>query len=75
VKLDSVDECVPIDRTGVGGAPAHRLAVGLARSPDILFRNCHERDELNRVGLDLAPRVTGKVVADADSLNRPGRRR
>jgi hypothetical protein len=53
VELDSINERVLIDRPGVRGAPAQRLAVRLAGSSDILPRDRRERDELNCVDLDL----------------------
>jgi hypothetical protein len=53
VKLDSIDERVLVDRTGVCGAPAERLAVGLAGSSDVRAGDRCERDKLDRVDLDL----------------------
>ena len=54
VELNPVDQRVLADRPGVRGAPAQRLAVGLAGAPDVLLGDRRERDELDRVDLDLA---------------------
>jgi hypothetical protein len=54
VEFNSMDECVLIDRPGVRGALAQRLAVGLAGSSDVRSGDCRERDELDGVDLDLA---------------------
>jgi hypothetical protein len=53
VELNSIDGCVVVDRTGVRGAPAQRLAVGFARSSDVLAGDRREVDKLDRVDLDL----------------------
>ena len=52
VKLDPVDERVLVDRPGVCGALAQRLAVGLTGSPDVTSGDRRERDELDRVDLN-----------------------
>jgi hypothetical protein len=54
VKFNSIDERVLVDRPGVRGAPAQRLAIGLAGSPEVLCRDCRERDKLDCVDFDLA---------------------
>ncbi len=54
MEFNSIDERVLIDRPRVRGAPAQRLAVGLAGAPDVRFGESRERDELDRVDLDLA---------------------
>jgi hypothetical protein len=54
VELNSIDEHVLVDRPGVCGPLAQRLAVGLAGSPDVLFGDRRERDEFDGVDLDLA---------------------
>jgi hypothetical protein len=61
VELDSIDERVLIDRPGVRGAPAQGLAVGLARSSDVLPGERSERDELD--GVDLDPTRADPVAA------------
>ena len=53
MKLNPVDERVLLDRPGVRGAPAQRLAVGLAGSPDVPPGDRRERYKLNRLDLDL----------------------
>jgi hypothetical protein len=53
VKLNSVDERVLVDRAGVRGALAQRLAVGLAGSSDVLRGDRRERNDLDVVNLDL----------------------
>ncbi len=53
VELDSVNERVLVDRPGVRGALAQRLAVGLAGSSDVLRGDSRERDKLNGVDLNL----------------------
>jgi hypothetical protein len=53
VELDPVDERVVVDRSGVRGALAQRLAVGLAGSPDVFPGDRRERDTFNRIDLDL----------------------
>jgi hypothetical protein len=53
MKLNAVDERVLLDRSGVRGAPAQRLPVGLTGSSDVLPRDRRERNELNGVDLDL----------------------
>ena len=53
MKLNAVDERVLLDRPGVRGALAQRLAVGLAGSSDVLPGDRRERDKLNGVNLDL----------------------
>jgi hypothetical protein len=53
VKLNSIDERVLADRAGVRGAPAQRLAVGLAGSSDVLRGDRRERNDLDLVNLDL----------------------
>jgi len=53
VKLNAIHEGVLVYRPGVRGAPAQRLAVGLAGSPDVLPGDCRERDKLDGVHLDL----------------------
>jgi hypothetical protein len=52
VELDPVDERVLVDRPGVRGALAQRLAVGLARSSDVLPGDRREREKFDRVDLD-----------------------
>jgi len=53
VELNSIDERVLVDRPGVRGAPAQRLAVGLTGSSDVVPGDCSERDKLDGVDLDL----------------------
>ena len=53
MELNAVDERVLVDRPRVRGAPAQRLAVGLAGSPDILRGDRRERDKLDGIDLDL----------------------
>ena len=53
MKLNAIHEGVLVYRPGVRGAPAQRLAVGLAGSPDVLPGDCRERDKLDGVHLDL----------------------
>ncbi|MGO9971324.1 MAG: hypothetical protein ACLP01_00540 [Solirubrobacteraceae bacterium] len=53
MELDSVNERVLVDRPGVRGALAQRLAVGLAGSSDVLRGDSRERDKLNGVDLNL----------------------
>jgi hypothetical protein len=53
MKLNAVDERVLLDRPGVRGALAQRLAVGLAGSSDVLPRDRRGRQKLNGVDLDL----------------------
>jgi hypothetical protein len=53
MELDPVDERVLVNRTGVRGTPAQRLAVDLAGSSDVLPRDRRERDKLDRVDLNL----------------------
>ena len=53
MKLNAIDERVLLDRSGVRGAPAQRLPVGLTGSSDVLPRDRREGNTLNRVDLDL----------------------
>jgi hypothetical protein len=53
VKLNPVDERVAVDRPGVRCAAAQGLAVRLARSSDVPIRDRRERDQLDRIDLDL----------------------
>jgi hypothetical protein len=53
VELNSIHERVLVDRPGVRGALAQRLAVGLAGSSDVLPRDRRERDKLDGIDLDL----------------------
>ncbi len=53
MELNSIGERVLVDRLGVGGALAHRLAVGLAGSSDVRPGDRGERDKLDGVDLDL----------------------
>jgi hypothetical protein len=53
VELNSIDERVLVDRAGVRGALAQRLAVWLAGLSDVLRGDRRERDELDVVDLDL----------------------
>jgi hypothetical protein len=54
VELNPIDKRLLVDRPGVRGALAQRLAVGLAGSSDILPGDRRERDKLDGVDLDLA---------------------
>jgi len=53
VELDSIDERVLADRSGVRGALAQRLAVGLAGSSHVVSADRRERDQVDGVNLDL----------------------
>jgi hypothetical protein len=53
MELNSIHERVIVDRPGVRGAPAQRLAVGLAGSSQVRSGDRRERDQLDRVDLDL----------------------
>jgi S-adenosylmethionine:diacylglycerol 3-amino-3-carboxypropyl transferase len=53
VEVNPIDESVLVDRPGVSGAPAQRVAVGLAGSSDVLPDDRRERDELDGVDLNL----------------------
>ena len=53
MELNSIDERVLVDRPGVRGALAQRLAVGLAGSSDVLPGDRRERDKLDGVDFDL----------------------
>lgn len=53
MKLDAVDERVLLDRSGVRGPPAQRLAVGLAGSADVFPTDRRKRDQRDGVDLDL----------------------
>ncbi len=53
MELDAIDERVLVDRPRVRRAPAKRLAVGLAGSPDVGGGDRRERDELDGIDLDL----------------------
>lgn len=53
MERDSVDERVLADRARLPGTLAQRLAVALAGGPDILPAHRGERNELDRVNLDL----------------------
>jgi pimeloyl-ACP methyl ester carboxylesterase len=76
VKLNTKDESVLVDRTGVRGAPAQRLAVGLAGSSDVLSRNCGERDKLDGVDFDLTePDPVTAALLDPWPLPQPDRER
>ena len=59
MELDSVDERVLIDRPGVRGALAQRLAVGLAGPSDVLPGDRGEREKFDRVDLDLTEADAG----------------
>ena len=62
VELDPENERVITDRTRVGGSQAEGLKVGLAGSSQVSVVDGGERDQLNRVDLDLA---FGHAVAAA----------
>jgi hypothetical protein len=70
MELDSVDERVFIDRTGVCGAAAERLAVWLAGPSNVLGADLRERDKLDRIDLDLAE-AHGIAPADFDLRTLP----
>jgi len=53
VKLNAINERVLLNRPGVRGAPAERLAVGLAGSSDVLPGDRCEWDKFDGVDLDL----------------------
>lgn len=67
MELNPVDERVLVDRPGVRGPLAQRLAVGLTGASHILFGNGRERDKLDGVDLDLA-----KTDPVAAALPNPG---
>jgi hypothetical protein len=76
VELDSINERVFVDRPGVRGALAQRLAVGLAGSSDVRPGDCRERDKLDCIDLDLteADRVAA-ALPDPWPLPQPDRER
>ena len=53
MELNPIDERVLVDRPGVRGTPAQRLAVGLAGSSNVLRGDRRERDKLDGIDLDL----------------------
>jgi hypothetical protein len=53
VKLNSINQRVLVNRPGVRGALAHRLAVRLAGPSDVPLSDRRERDKLDGVDLDL----------------------
>ena len=53
MELNSIDERVLVDRSGVRGALTQRLAVELTGSSDVVPGDCSERDKLDGVDLDL----------------------
>jgi hypothetical protein len=53
VEFNSIDERVLVDRPSVRCAAAQRLAVGFARSSDVLAGDRREGHELEGVDLDL----------------------
>jgi hypothetical protein len=76
MKLNAVDKRVLLDRPGVRGALAQRLAVGLASLSDVLPGDRRERDKLNGVNLDLTkadPVATARL--DPWLLPQPDRER
>lgn len=54
VKLNSIDGRVLVDRPGVRGTLAQRLAVRLAGPSDVLPGDRHEWDKLDGIDLDLS---------------------
>ena len=76
MELDSIDERVLVDRSGVRGAPAKRLSVGLAGSSDILPGDRCERDKLDRVDLNRAEaNPVAAALLDLRPLPQPDRER
>jgi len=65
MKLNSIDERVFVNWTGVGGTPAQRLAIPLSGSSDILSGDRGERHQFDRVNLDLA-RTNSVAAAGLD---------
>jgi hypothetical protein len=65
MELNAINERVFVDRPSVRCAPAQRLTVGFARSSDVLAADRRERDNLDRVDLDL----TGADPVTAASLD------
>lgn len=53
MELDPINERVVVDRPGVRGALAQRLAVELAGSSDVLPGDHREREKFDPVDLDL----------------------
>ena len=66
VKLDSVDDRVVTDRTGVGGPSAERFEFGFACPSKVGSVDGSEGDQLDRVNLDLLDKLTERAeITDA----------
>ena len=69
MELDSIDERVLVDRSGVCGTLAQRLAVRLARSSDVLPGDRRERDKLDGVKLDLTGADPGPWLTSSNAAS------
>jgi hypothetical protein len=53
VELDPIDKSVVVDRPGMSGPQSKGFEVDLARSPDVGVIDERERDQFDRIDLDL----------------------